>query len=136
MCFCGCGESEQKGKKETIKREELECVGGVISRKITRKRERYVRTGVAVVSINIDIDIRISIINNRLSCVYGLFVCLGLPTRVALLCCRQTIDPKERHHTVRAAFLSMLADSVCSLLLLLLLCFFFLSVGMFFKSPI
>ena len=60
-CVCWCGQSEQKERKEkkrNNKREELECVGGVKGHKITRKRERYVRTGCGCVasSINIDID--------------------------------------------------------------------------------
>ena len=51
------------------------------------------------------------------------FVCMYCPHGVALLCCRQTIDPKAHLLVVRAAFLSMHADgdgdcdSVCSLLL-------------------
>ena len=71
-------------------------MGGVKGRKITRKRERYVRTGVAVVSIDIDIDIRISIINNnpeRLVCL----LCLLRVVRYTVLRCaagKITIDPK------------------------------------------
>ena len=76
----GVGVGEGKQKKTTKKRVELECVGG---RKITRKRERYVRTGCGC-CVDIDIDIvSDSIINNHLLCVC--FVCFAKYS-VALRC--------------------------------------------------
>ena len=60
VCVCVWGKRmKNKGKeriKETKKREELECVGGVISCKITGAGT--VHTGVAVVSISISLSIQ------------------------------------------------------------------------------
>ena len=47
-------------------------------------------------------------------------LCVCLLRLLRCAAAKITIDPKARHHTVRAAFLSMLAD--CLLLLLLLCC--------------
>ena len=71
----------------------------------------------------VDVDsISIDINNDPKACVFALFVCLFVvlycPHGAVLLRCRQTVEWKAHHHTVRADFLSMLADFVCSLLLL------------------
>ena len=72
--MCGCvfvclenktKEREEK-KRNNKKRDELECVGGVISRKITGADGMYVR-GVAVVA-SVDIDRSILIIPRGLLC--------------------------------------------------------------------
>ena len=70
----GVGGKKRKGK-ETKKREELECVGGVKGRKLTRNWS--VRTGRFALLIDIDINIYRSIlirIITMLVCVW--FVCL------------------------------------------------------------
>ena len=122
-CGCGCGESERKERKEkkrkerkgTKKREELECVNGVKGRKIIRNWS--VRTG-RFVSLSISIDI---IINNPEACcvwVFALFASFSTQYSGVLRWANNRFESTP-HGT--AAILSMLADSVCSLLLLLLL---------------
>ena len=54
---CLENKTKEKGRKETKKREELECVRGVISRKITRNQiGMYVRGVAIVASGGMDID--------------------------------------------------------------------------------
>ena len=105
VCVCGCvgvGKVNEKEGKEKGKREELECVGRVISRKITRKLSSTYRCGFCVDRYGYRSIIIIIIV--IAGCVFALFALQNTALRCAA---RFKRTPPL---LVRAAFLSVLAD--------------------------
>ena len=68
------------------------------------------------------VPISIDIVNDPKACVFALFAsCMQYSAALHCTAGQITIDPKARHHTVRAAFLSMmLADVAVAVVLLVI----------------